>query len=219
MTKPAAWPPAEVGHPDPATNAQVLLTAVEHTRSLLDAMVRLPEDTPVAAELARRLETVLDLLEEHLQPVQQLAGARFADRSGSRTQGYRDRSPVSGKLNPMAPPVVLTVGEDHTARTTTRLGLAYQGPPGRVHGGWVATLLDHLMGYAAGTVDQWIYTRSLTVDYDHAVPLFEELEITARVDKVDGRKIWVIGEIRTAGSVVARGRGLWLPPRIIPEAG
>jgi acyl-coenzyme A thioesterase PaaI-like protein len=87
-----------------------------------------------------------------------------------------------------------------------------------VHGGWVATLLDHLMGYAAGTVGQWIYTRSLTVDYDHAVPLFEELEITARVDEVEGRKIWVIGEIRAAGSVVARARGLWLPPRIIPEA-
>jgi acyl-coenzyme A thioesterase PaaI-like protein len=179
-------------------------------------MVRLPEDTPVAAELNRRLESVLDLLEEHLQPIQQLAGTQYAGRNGSRTEGYLDRSPVSGKLNPMAPPVLLTVREDHTARTTTKLGLAYQGPPGRVHGGWVATLLDHLMGYAAGTVDQWIYTRSLTVDYDHAVPLFEELEITARVDEIDGRKIWVIGEIQAGGSVVARARGLWLPPRVIP---
>lgn len=217
MTKAAAWAPAEASHPDPTTNAQVLLKAAEHTRTLIDAMVRLPEDTPVAAELARRLESVLELLEEDRQPVQQLVGVQFTDHNGQRTQAHRDRSPVSGKLNPMAPPVVLKVGEDHTARATTRLGLAYQGPPGRVHGGWVATLLDHLMGYAAGTVNQWIYTRSLTVDYDHAVPLFDELEIMARVDEVDGRKIWVIGEIRTAGSVVARGRGLWLPPRVIPE--
>jgi acyl-coenzyme A thioesterase PaaI-like protein len=186
---------------------------------LLDAMVRLPEDTPVAAELNRRLESVLDLLEEHLQPVPRMAEPGFGDRTGSRAQGYQDRSPVSGKLNPMAPPVVVSVGEGNDARTTTTLGLAYQGPPGRVHGGWVATLLDHLMGYAAGTVDQWIYTRTLTVDYDHAVPLFEELEITARVDEIDGRKIWVTGEIRAGGTVVARARGLWLPPRIIPQTG
>ena len=105
------------------------------------------------------------------------------------------------------------------ARTTTGLGMAYRGPPGRVHGGFVATLLDHLMGYAAGTVGTLVFTRSLTVEYDHAVPLFEELDIEARVDQVDGRKIWVLGEIRAAGSVVARARGLWVLARTNPDSG
>ncbi|GAA5228966.1 PaaI family thioesterase [Paeniglutamicibacter antarcticus] len=206
-----------MSHADQSVNRQSLLAAADHARALLDAMVRLDEDTPVAPELAQRLESVLELLADHVQPVEAMVGGRTADRSGPRKGSYRDRSPISGVLNPIAPPVTLRVMDDHTANTTTTLGLAYQGPPGRVHGGFVASLLDHIMGYAAGTVGTWIFTRSLTVDYDHAVPLFEELAISARVDHIDGRKIWVVGEIRAEGSVVARARGLWLPPRAVPK--
>lgn len=216
-TRPVAWPSATADQADTEHNRRSLVAAAGHARKLLDAMVRLPEDTPVAPELARRLESVLELLAEHIQPVEAMAGDPMADRRGPRKDSYRDRSPISGVLNPIAPPVKLRVADDNTACTTTTLGLAYQGPPGRVHGGFVAALLDHIMGYAAGTIGTWIFTRSLTVDYDHAVPLFEELEISARVEHVDGRKIWVLGEIRAGGSVVARARGLWLPPRIIPE--
>lgn len=215
MTRPAAWPQTEASHADKASNRQNLLEAAGHLRSLVDAMVRLEDDTPVAAQLARHLESALELVGGHVQPVQAVAQAQL----GGRTQSYLDRSPVSGTLNPIAPPVQLSMGEDSSARTTTVLGLAYQGPPGRVHGGFVATLLDHLMGYAAGTVGTWAFTRSLTVEYDHAVPLFEELDIEARVDQVDGRKIWVLGEIRAAGSVVARARGLWVPARTNPASG
>lgn len=210
MTKPAAWPPSGTSHTDFADHRQALLLAADRARLLVDAMVRLKEDSPVASVLAQRLEELLELLAGHVQPVEAM--------SKSRQFGAADRSMVSGALNPMAPPVQLSMGEDNTARTTTALGLAYQGPPGRVHGGMVATLLDHLMGYAAGTVGSWIFTRSLTVDYDHAVPLFEELEIVATVERVDGRKIWVRGEIRAAGAVVARAHGLWLPPRVNPES-
>ena len=210
MTKQAAWPAAGTSRTDAENNRQALLVAADHARSLVDAMVRLEEDSSVAPELAQRLESLLELLAEHVQPVEVMCK--------SRQDGATDRSLVSGRLNPIAPPVQLNVDQDNSARTTTTLGLAYQGPPGRVHGGFVATLLDHLMGYAAGTVGKWIFTRSLTIDYDHAVPLFEELEIVASVERVDGRKIWVVGEIRAGGSVVARARGLWLPPRANPEA-
>lgn len=214
MTKPTAWPEAELAGETADSNQQSLVQAAEHTRVLMDALVRIKIDSPVAPELARRLEAVLELVAEHIQPTGEMVGPPMADRVGPRKDGYLDRSPVSGKLNAMAPPVKLELGDDNCARTSATLGLAYQGPPGRVHGGWVATLLDHIMGYAAGTVDRWIFTRSLTVDYDHAAPLFEELEITARVDEIDGRKIWVVGEIRAGGIVVARARGLWLSPRV-----
>ncbi len=186
-----------------------LLQAAGQVRELLDAMVRLPVRTEAAAELTQRLDGVLELLREEIVDERAMVADPFGDRSGD----YLDRSPVSGVLNPMAPPVVLRMDGQNGVRTTTRLGLPYQGPPGRVHGGWVATLLDHLMGFAAGTVDQWIFTRSLTVDYDHAVPLFEELELSAWVEEIDGRKIWVRGRIEAGGQVVAQARGLWVPPR------
>lgn len=215
MTEPVDWPVAGVGHSKPGRNQLALLAAADHTRSLVDALVRLDVDSPAAPELSERLESVLELLREHVQP----AEAMIRDPSEERWEGYVDRSPVSGRLNPLAPPLNFAFGENHSARTTTRLGLAYQGPPGRVHGGVVATLLDHIMGYAAGTVGRWIFTRSLTVDYDNAVPLFEEIELVAQVDHIDGRKIWVTGEILAAGASLVRARGLWVPPRDAPLPG
>ncbi|KLI89686.1 hypothetical protein AA310_15440 [Arthrobacter sp. YC-RL1] len=188
------------------------MEAAGQVRELLDAMVRLDVRTPAAPELVERLDEVLGLLRGEIAPESAMVPDLFKDRKGD----YMDRSPVSGVLNPIAPPVSLRMDGENGVRTSTRLGLPYQGPPGRVHGGWVATLLDHLMGFAAGTVDQWIFTRSLTVDYDHAVPLFEELELTAWVEEIDGRKIWVRGQIEAGGKVVAQARGLWLPPRNRP---
>ena len=210
MTRQVALP--DGGEKVRAAGGEKLLEAAGQVRELLDAMVRLDVRTPAAPELVERLEEVLELLRREIAPESAMVPDLFKDRKGD----YMDRSPVSGVLNPMAPPVSLRMDGENGVRTSTRLGLPYQGPPGRVHGGWVATLLDHLMGFAAGTVDQWIFTRSLTVDYDHAVPLFEELELTAWVEEIDGRKIWVRGQIETGGKVVAQARGLWLPPRNRP---
>lgn len=74
------------------------------------------------------------------------------------------------------------------------------------------------MGYAAGTVGRWIFTRTLTIDYDQAVPLFDEIELVARVEQIDGRKIWVTGEILAGGVALVRARGLWLPPRNVASS-
>ena len=208
MTEPAG-PVTGIDHPEPERNRAALRTAADRARSLADALVRLDADSSVAPELAERLDSILELVGEHVQPAEDM----IFDPARQRWEDYVDRSPVSGRVNPLAPPMGFTLGDDHNARTTIRLGLAYQGPPGRVHGGVVATLLDHIMGYAAGTVGRWIFTRSLTIDYDHAVPLFDELELAARVDRIDGRKIWVSGEIMVSGSPLVRARGLWLPPR------
>lgn len=216
MTERAQQRVSGAGHVGAGQNRRALIEAADHTRELVDALVRLDVDSSATPELSERLASVLEFVRDHVQPAEDMV----LDPANERWEGYVDRSPVTGRVNPMAPPLTFTLGkDDHTARTTTRLGLAYQGPPGRVHGGVVATLLDHIMGYAAGTVGQWIFTRTLTVDYDLAVPLFEEIELAARVDQVDGRKIWVSGEILAAGSPLVRARGLWVSPRDAPQPG
>lgn len=214
MTEHAKRPVPEVGQATTGLERRALVAAADHTRELVDAIVRLDVDSPAAPELNERLESVLEFLRRHVQP----AEAMIHDPSIESWEDYVDRSPVSGRLNPLAPPLDFAIGDDHTARSTTRLGLAYQGPPGRVHGGIVATLLDHIMGYAAGTVGRWIFTRTLTIDYDQAVPLFDEIELVARVEQIDGRKIWVTGEILAGGVALVRARGLWLPPRNVASS-
>ncbi|MHA3684422.1 PaaI family thioesterase [Leucobacter sp. HY1910] len=185
-----------------------LVQAAAHARELIDVLVRLDEQTPIAAELAARLEALVQEARPHAAAGEEIVLAAGHDRSG-----FLDRSPVTGALNPQAPPLTTVTGEGRASAKVT-LGLAYQGPPGRVHGGWVATLLDHLMGTAAGTVaTSWIFTRSLTVDYDHGTPLFTELDVQAWVAENDGRKMWVEGSIAAEGKIVVRARGLWLGPR------
>ena len=190
---------------------QSLEQAAAHARELLDLMVRLDTDSAIAADLEGRLAALVADLRPHAKEPEAMIPTGI-----NRPRGYLDRSPVTGRLNPMAPPVVMSI-QGQSVTSTVTLGLAYQGPPGRVHGGWVATLLDHLMGCASGSVaTTWVFTRSLTVEYDHAVPLYEELEVEAHVAEVDGRKIWIEGSISAGGQVCARARGLWLGPREAP---
>ena len=186
-----------------------LVTAGELARRLVDALVRINPATPVGAQRAAQLRGALAHVEGH-----QLTPAELIGESGrGRSADYLDRSPVSGRLNPLAPPLSLSVGDDGVARARLSLGMAYQGPPARVHGGVVATLLDHVMGYAAGTAGTWAFTRSLTVDYDLAVPLLTDLDLSAVVERVDGRKVWVRGDISVDGETLVRATGLWLPAR------
>ena len=63
--------------------------AAGHARTLLDAMVRLEEDTEIAPELARRLESVLELLENHIQPVEVIAVSGQEYRRGRRGAATR----------------------------------------------------------------------------------------------------------------------------------
>jgi acyl-coenzyme A thioesterase PaaI-like protein len=92
--------------------------------------------------------------------------------------------------------------------------LQYQGPPGSLHGGYFAVLLDEVLWYAVRqNVAGISFTRELTVSYERPVPLFKEITITGRVTSVDGRKSYAEGEILADGEICARGAGLWIAPK------
>lgn len=186
-----------------------LLGASELVRELIDALVRVDAASPAGDALAQHLRRALVVVREHVLTPAEL----FGEHALGRTADYLDRSPVTGRLNPLAPPVTLSIADDGVASARLSLGMAYQGPPARVHGGVVATLLDHVMGYAAGTAGMWSFTRSLTVDYDRAVPLITDIDIRAWVERVEGRKVFVRGDISADGETLVRANGLWLPAR------
>src|SRR6201999_2336293 len=56
---------------------------------------------------------------------------------------------VVGLRNPIAPPVGIHRGAPGNSVCSFYLGAAYEGPPGHVHGGVAALVLDHLLGEAA----------------------------------------------------------------------
>ena len=111
--------------------------------------------------------------------------------------GIRYLSPTIGLGNPMSPPLVIartSVGVE----THVTLDRRFEGPPGFVHGGITALLLDEVLGEAATHVGLWGLTGFLNISYLHALPIDVELVATAQVSRAEGRKTFVSGEIALA---------------------
>ena len=68
---------------------------------------------------------------------------------------------------------------------TSGRSAAYEGPPGLVHGGVVALLLDQILGGAADHAGVPGMTGTLTVRYRKGTRL-GPVRVTARVDRVEG---------------------------------
>jgi uncharacterized protein (TIGR00369 family) len=99
-----------------------------------------------------------------------------------------------------------------------RIPRRFQGPPGYVHGGIIATLLDEAMSKANRHFGVLAMTRHIDVDYLKPVPLATPIVITSRHVGADGRKHHCEAEIAAAdGTVLAKGRGLFIaiPPEYL----
>lgn len=84
-------------------------------------------------------------------------------------------------------------GDEAVARVTVDMG--FEGPPGRVHGGTVASIFDEVMGtvFRIRALPS-AFTGSLNVRFEAPAPLGVELEFRARLTGVEGRKHFVEAE-------------------------
>jgi uncharacterized protein (TIGR00369 family) len=93
-------------------------------------------------------------------------------------------------------------------RGAFRLGAEYEGGPGYIHGGIIATLLDEAMGKLNHFRDVRAVTAELTIEYLRPVPVGEDLLVEAYEIEKNGRNLCHAGEIRNpSGQVLARARG------------
>lgn len=105
----------------------------------------------------------------------------------------------------------LTFEQDETAQRilgTVRVPAEYQGGPGFVHGGIIATLLDEVMGKVSRFRHVRAVTAELHVEYLQPVPVDADLLLEAWEVEKKGRNLCHLGEIRSAsGALLARGKG------------
>jgi len=124
---------------------------------------------------------------------------------------FHDRSPLMGLSNPMAPPLELAPDADAgEVRGTATFGNAYEGAPGCVHGGFLAAALDEALGMACIFSDTPGMTGEMTVRYVKPTPTKTPLRIVARLDRIEGRKIYTSGEICTEAFVTVKATGLFI---------
>ncbi len=176
-------------------------------RSVIDRLVQVaaPEDDLRAA--ADALERYAERLKTY--PVSRLYEGFSESANAGDTHAFFDHSPMIGMANPLAPPVRLAVQQDKVIGHAN-FGVAYEGPPGYVHGGFIAAAFDEVLGMAQSLTGTPGMTATLTIRYRKPTPLLTELVFEARVDRVEGRKIFTEGKLSAGGTVTAEAQGLFI---------
>lgn len=95
---------------------------------------------------------------------------------------------------------------------TVRFARFHLGRNGAVHGGAVGLLFDSVLGLTSAVLTGGPRQRTayLHLDYRHIVPIEKELQVDARVDKLDGRKIFVSGRLRDGDTLLTEAQGLFV---------
>lgn len=121
------------------------------------------------------------------------------------------RGPFIGHHNPIAPPIEVSEHEGVVTGLAT-YNVAYEGPPNCVHGGMIAAGFDEVLGFCQGFTSRPGMTARLEVKYRSPTPLRQLLRYRAWIERVDGRKITLKGELRVAADdrLCAEAEGLFV---------
>lgn len=163
------------------------------------------EELRLAAE---RLEKYAEYLQAHPR-LKHFHG--YAESANAGDVGaFFDQSPMIGLANPLAPPIAIGRSGERTAVASVTFGSAYEGPPGCVHGGFVAASFDEVLGYVQSLSGNPGMTATLTVKYRRPTPLHTELLLEAELLRVDGRKIFTCARMFANGEMTAEAEGLFV---------
>jgi acyl-coenzyme A thioesterase PaaI-like protein len=166
-------------------------------------------DAPLAVlgEMTATAEGMVAALRSH--PTRTFRDAFATCKTEEDFLPFADRSLMTGRSNPFAPPMSLSMeGKRAIGRVT--FSATYEGIPGHVHGGMVAAVLDETLGYLAVNHDIGGLTAMLTVRYRAPTPLQTELTIEADVVRTQGRKAFVEARIICGGAVTAEAEGVFI---------
>lgn len=175
-------------------------------RELADAVIRTTVDDAEVEAVRAEIEALTTRLR-----TSQLAGAfGIAVTPGGVVRAHGNA--VVGLRNPVAPPLTITRERTGRASADATLGAAYEGPPGMVHGGVIALLLDQVAGEAASAGGRPGMTGSLTLHYRRPTAL-GPVHVEAQTVRSEGHKTWIEGHLATPDGVTAECEGLFILPR------
>jgi acyl-coenzyme A thioesterase PaaI-like protein len=182
------------------------LTAALRRLGEVSLRTTVDHDTVVAA--TRQVEEITALLEAEMIP----ANFGVVVTTSGHVRGYGNA--VVGLRNPIAPP--LKIVQDRvrgSAGSGFFLNALYEGPPGKVHGGVLALVLDQIFGEAAAAGGTPGMTGTLTLRYRKPTAL-GACSAEAWVESTAGIKTLVKGWLKDAdGEITVEAEGLFILPR------
>jgi len=177
---------------DLSPRREALKELADAARDLVDRLVATDAPDEVIAAATTEVAAAAARFEGYHQG--SLYGFSEMANAGGREDPLYDHSPLIGIANPLAPPMTIRE-EDGIIVAEVLFGQAYEGPPGCVHGGYVAAAFDELLGA----------TQSLS-----GAPLKTLLRMEGRLVGVERRKIFTEGSIIVDGRVSATAKGTFI---------
>jgi acyl-coenzyme A thioesterase PaaI-like protein len=201
------------GHGWDSAELRAVTPEQQAARDVAEAIRRLARELETTSatiealgELSAEIDRLTGLLEE---------GDRLATTAGDSPnvvyQGHRlrERSPFIGRANPVALPLIVEF-VDGGIDAVANFGTLYEGPPGCLHGGYIAGIFDEVLGAAQTLSGQAGMTGRLTIHYRSPTPLNTDLHLKARLDSVNGRKILCKGTLHAGDRLCAEAEGLFI---------
>ncbi len=180
----------------------------EAARHLIDAVLTVEDATE------EQLGTAADMTEAAARHLGRVPRADEPNR-GVRTRDERDhtdylpRSPLVGEVSPLAPPIEWQLIDGRIVGHGI-YHAAYEGPPGYVHGGWVALTFDEILGMANIASGHPGMTGTLKVRYLRPTPLHARVDLEGWTERVEGRRVVAKGRMTVDGELTAEAEGLFV---------
>jgi acyl-coenzyme A thioesterase PaaI-like protein len=205
----ATWPHRlnEFRESTPSDRRLELRRLADGMRGVLHRLVQTSAPVEMISTAADELEALAARFAEHPN-ASIYEGFAEAANSGDPF-AFFDHSPMLGRANPLAPPVELWLDDDRM-RGRAYFGAAYEGPPGCVHGGYIAAAFDEVLGSTQSLAGNPGMTGRLTVHYRSPTPLHTELTFEGELERVEGRKIFTRGSLWAGDTLCAEAEGLFI---------
>lgn len=184
-------------------------------RTVIERLVGVDVDA-VDSTAMLALEETARQLRDQLEALPDLRSRGSLARAPLPQGALVERSPVSGRGNALAIPLEYSFDGEIT-RATAVFGAAYEGPPGGVHGGYIAAAFDELLGVAQMVTGLAGFTGTLTVRYHAITPTHTRIDYEAGSGERDGRKLKMWARASAGREVVASAEGLFIAKVRIEE--
>lgn len=189
-----------------ARRREIYEPLAESVRALVDATIRTEADAQTVADVKRVIDAAVARLRKR-----QIDGA-FGVRHTTSGESVGWGNAVIGIRNALAPPLITCRDESGQVSADFHLGAAYEGPPGHVHGGVSALILDHVLGEAASHDRQPRFTGTITMRYLRPTAL-GPLRTEAIRTRTEGVKTFCTGHISDAKGITVEAEGVFITPR------
>ena len=198
------------------TNDELRIEAASQLRELGHEFVGRDLSDRELERSSADLRTLIDGVRDAAPRVREFSIDRLAeftmtmptfDEIGER-QLFSD-SFVAGGANPMGLAAQLWRDGD-VANMRVTLGKAFEGAPGRAHGGVVAALLDEVMGLMNVIHGAMAFTAKLDITYVAPTPVGEPIVARAWLTRRDDRKRYVEATLHAGDVKVASATALFI---------